>query len=55
MWSNPRARAAVDCGEMDRGDVREETVVGNAWGGKPNSHEGKAKLLNHIQGMEPSL
>ena len=25
MWSNPRARAAVDCGETDRGDVREET------------------------------
>ena len=31
MWSNPRARAAVDCREMDRGDVREETVVGNAY------------------------
>ena len=23
MWSNPRARAAVDCREMDQGDVRE--------------------------------
>jgi len=23
-------RAAVDCREMDQGDVREETVVGNA-------------------------
>ena len=30
MWSNPRVRAAVDCCEMDQGDVREETVVGNA-------------------------
>ena len=30
-------RAAVDCGEMDRGDVREEIVVGNACGGKPGS------------------
>ena len=31
MWSNPRVRAAVDCREMDQGDVREdETVVGNA-------------------------
>ena len=27
--------AAVDYKEMDRGDVREETVVGNACGGKP--------------------
>ena len=35
LWSNPRARAAVDCGEKDQGDVREETVVGNACGGKP--------------------
>ena len=31
-------RAVVDCGEMDLGDVREETVVGNACGGKPGSH-----------------
>ena len=27
-------RAAVDCGEMDRGDVREVTVVGSDCGGK---------------------
>ena len=27
MWSNPRARTAVDCKETDRRDVREETVV----------------------------
>ena len=38
LWSNPRVRAAVDCGEMDQGDVREVTVVGNACGGKPGSH-----------------
>ena len=25
LWSNPRVRAAVQYGEMDRGDVREET------------------------------
>ena len=25
MWSDPKARAAVDCGEMDQGEVREET------------------------------
>ena len=30
-------RAAVDCGEMDQGDVREEIVVGNVCGGKPGS------------------
>ena len=34
LWSNPRARAAVDCGGTDGGDLREETVVGNAWEGK---------------------
>ena len=47
MWSNPRARAAVDCGETDGGDVREEIVVGNACGGKPGSHGSKAILLSH--------
>ena len=40
-------RAAVDCREMDRGDVREETVVGNACGGKLGSHGSKAMLMNH--------
>ena len=35
MWSNPRGRAAVDCGDTYRGDMREEIVVGNACGGKP--------------------
>ena len=47
MWSNPRARAAVDCGERDPGDVREEFVVGSAYGGKPGSHGSKAILLSH--------
>ena len=47
MWSNPRARAAVDCGETDQRDVREETVVGNACGGKPGSHGSKEILLSH--------
>ena len=28
LWSDLRARAADDCGETSRGDVREETVVG---------------------------
>ena len=45
MWSNPRARAAVECGETD---VREEIVVGNACGGKPSSHGSKVILLSHV-------
>ena len=40
-WNNPRSRAVVDCRETDRGDVREEIVVGNACGGKPGSHGSK--------------
>ena len=40
-------RAAVDCGEMNPGDVREEIVMGNACGGKPGSHGSKAILLSH--------
>ena len=47
MWSNPRARAAVDCGEMDRGDVKEETVVGNVCGGNLGGHGSKVVLLSH--------
>ena len=47
MWSNPSVRAAVDCGETGQGDVREETVVGNACGGKLGSHGSKVKLLSH--------
>ena len=47
MWSNPSARATVDCGEMDLGDVRVEIVVGNAYGGKPGSHGSKVILLSH--------
>ena len=33
--------------ETDRGDVREEIVVGNAYGRKPSSHGSKAILLSH--------
>ena len=47
MWSNPRAKAAVDCGEIDQGDVKEEILVGNVSGGKPGSHGSKAILLNY--------
>ena len=47
FWSNSRVKAAVYCGEMERGGVREETVVGYACGGKPGSHGSKAILLSH--------
>ena len=35
---HPRVRAAVQCGEMDQGDVREKIVVGNTGGAKSGSH-----------------
>ena len=47
MWGNPRVRAAVEYRETDQGDVREEIMVGNAYGGKPGSHGSKAILLSH--------
>ena len=42
-----QGRAAVDCGETDQGDVREEIMVENASGGKPGSHGSKVILLSH--------
>ena len=39
--------ATDDYVDMDRGDVREEIVEGNACGGKPGSHGSKAILLSH--------
>ena len=41
-------RAAVDCGEMNPGDVREEIVMGNACGGKLGSYRSKVILLGHM-------
>ena len=49
MWNNPRARAAVDCGEADQGDVRVEIAMGNACGEKPGSHGSKVILLSHVE------
>ena len=40
--------AAVECRETDSRDVREETVVGNACGGKPGSHGSKVIVLSHM-------
>ena len=42
-------RAAVDCGEMDLRDVREESVVENASRENPGSHGRRAILLSHTQ------
>ena len=47
MWSNPRARAAVDCRQTDPGDVREEIVVANVYEGRPGSHGSKVIVLSH--------
>ena len=47
MKSNPRMRTTVDCREMVQADRREEIAVGNAFGGKPGSHGGRALLLSH--------
>ena len=55
LWSNPRARTAVDCRETDWGDEREEIVVGDAGGGKPCNPGSKVILLSHTQRAEPSL
>ena len=41
-------RAATDCGEMDRGEVMEEIVVGIACGAKVGSHGSKAILQSHV-------
>ena len=48
VWSDPRMRAAVDCGETDRGEGSREIVMGNAYGGKPGSHGSKVILLSHV-------
>ena len=50
LWSNPRVRDAADCREADRGDVREETVMGNACGGKPGSQGSRVTPLSHGRG-----
>ena len=39
-------RTAVDCREMDRGNVKEEIVVVHACGGKSGGHGSKVLLLS---------
>ena len=39
---------------MAQVDVR-EIKAGNTLEGKPGSHAGRVILLNHMQGLEPSL
>ena len=41
-------KAAVDCREMDHGDLGEETVVGNACGGKLGNLVSKVILLSYV-------
>ena len=55
LWSDPRVRAATDCGETDWGEVRKEIEVGHACGGKPGSHGSKAILLSHARGWSHHL
>ena len=47
VWSDPRVRAAVDCGETDQGEGRREIVMRNAYGGKLGSHGSKAILMSY--------
>ena len=47
VWNNPRVKAAVDFGEMDQGEVREEIVMGIACGGKAGSQGSTVILLSH--------
>ena len=35
-------------GQTYQGDVREETVLGNAFGGKPGSHGSQEIMLSHM-------
>jgi len=39
LENNPRARTAIDCGEMAHWEGREMTTMGNAFRGKPGSSE----------------
>ena len=41
-------KAAVDCREIDQGNVRQKIVLGNTYGGKPPGNHGrKVILLSH--------
>ena len=46
VWSDPRVRAAIDCGETNQWDVRQEIIVGCASGGKPGIHGNKVTHLS---------
>jgi len=37
LESNPRVKSTVDCGKMAQRDMREETALGNAFGGELSS------------------
>ena len=44
--------ADIDYGETERGDVREENVIGNPGEGKPASHGRKVVLLSQVYLVE---
>ena len=48
MWSNPSARADVDCGKTDGGNARKDIMVGKACGGKLGRHGSKVILLSLV-------
>ena len=52
-WSIEIGKQGEDCCWHAQGDIREEIVAGNAFGGKPGSHGGRAILLSHTQRVEP--
>ena len=54
MWSNPFERAALNCREMNQGDVREEIVVGNACRGNQVAMEVRRYYLVMQNLVEPS-
>ena len=54
MWSNPRARAAVDCGDTGREDVREEIVVEMPVEESQAAMETSQDTAESCNGVEPS-
>ena len=52
-WNTGTGTQGEDRYWHTQGDIREEIVAGNAFGGKPGSHGGRAMLLSHTQRAEP--
>ena len=54
MWSDPRVRAAVDCSEMDQGDVREEIMGKCLWRKARQPWKQGNTAESYHTGVEPS-